>query len=247
MLLESGMRIDPEKRDGNMSATQARIGRLLLCCLAIGGLIVAMMSRAQQSATNNQANLRSKKPMTTAIAPHGKEIATLAGGCFWCTEAIFTELKGVDKVEPGYAGGTLANPSYEDVCTGTTGHAESIQITFDPKVISFHDLLVVFLTTHDPTTLNRQGNDRGTQYRSAIFYHSEQQKEVAHRAIQEINAQKLYANKIVTEVTPFTNFYVAEDYHKNYFARNPDQGYCQIVIAPKVIKFREHFRDKLKK
>jgi peptide-methionine (S)-S-oxide reductase len=230
-----------------MSATQARIGRVLLICIAVSGLIYAMRSRAQQTDAGGQTNARSKNPMTISTAPHGKEVATLAGGCFWCTEAIFTELKGVDKVEPGYAGGQVANPSYEQVCTGETGHAESIQIVFDPKVISFHDLLVIFFTVHDPTTLNRQGNDSGTQYRSAVFYHSDQQKEIAHKVIQEITAQKLYPNKIVTEVTPFTNFYVAEDYHKNYFARHPGQGYCQVVIAPKVVKFREHFRDRLKK
>jgi peptide-methionine (S)-S-oxide reductase len=214
-----------------------------MICTALTCLLYAVIGSAQQKSTNT----RSQKPMTASTTPHGKEVATLAGGCFWCTEAIFTELKGVEKVEPGYAGGHTANPTYEEVCAGDTGHAESIQITFDPKVISFHDLLVVFFTTHDPTTLNRQGHDVGTQYRSAVFYHGDHQKEIAHQVIHEIAAKHLYANKIVTEVTPFTNFYAAEDYHKNYFERNPNQGYCQVVIAPKVVKFREHFRDKLKK
>jgi len=185
--------------------------------------------------------------MTSLNIPQGKDVAVVAGGCFWCTEAIFTELKGVEKVEPGYSGGFEANPSYQDVCTGTTGHAESIRIVFDPKLISYHDLLAVFFTTHDPTTLNRQGNDEGTQYRSSIFYHSQEQKETAEKVIQEITAKKLYPNKVVTEVVPFSNFYVAEDYHKNYFARHPDQGYCQVIIAPKVAKFRDHYRELLKK
>ena len=185
--------------------------------------------------------------MTPIHAPAGKEIATLAGGCFWCTEAIFTELKGVDKVEPGYAGGQVEKPSYEQVCTGTTGHAETIQVTFDPKVVSYHDLLAIFFSTHDPTTLNRQGADVGTQYRSAVFYHSPAQKATAEKVIQEIEKQHLWPNPIVTEVTPFTNFYAAEEYHRDYFARNPGQGYCRVVIAPKVAKFREHYREKLKR
>ncbi len=183
--------------------------------------------------------------MQSDPAPAGKEIATLAGGCFWCTEAIFRELKGVEKVEPGYAGGKTPNPSYEQVCTGTTGHAESIQITFDPKVISFHDLLEIFFSTHNPTTLNRQGDDVGTQYRSAIFYHSPHQQETAKQVIREVDAKHIWPAPIVTEVTPFTNFYPAEEYHQDYFERNPRQPYCQFVIAPKVAKFREHWRAKL--
>lgn len=186
-------------------------------------------------------------PITAPTVPSGRELATLAGGCFWCTDAIFRDLKGVDKVESGYAGGHVPNPSYSQVCDGTTGHAEGIEITFDPKVISFHDLLVIFFTTHDPTTLNRQGADAGTQYRSAVFTHSEEQKQTAHQVIKEIEAEKLYSSLIVTEVTPFTNFYPAEGYHQDYFANNPSQGYCRIVIAPKVTKFREHFREKLKR
>jgi len=185
-------------------------------------------------------------PKTETPAPSGKEVATLAGGCFWCTEAVFTDLKGVEKVESGYAGGRVANPSYEQVCGGDTGHAESIQITFDPKVISFHDLLEVFFTVHDPTTLNRQGNDVGTQYRSAVFTHSDAQKATAEKVIQEINAAKIWDGPIVTEVTPFTNFYKAEDYHQEYYRLHGRQPYCQFIIAPKVAKFRAHFREKLK-
>ncbi len=204
------------------------------------------------STPENDGNQKDSKRMTqllitTPTVPPGRELATLAGGCFWCTDAIFRDLKGVDKVESGYAGGAVPNPSYEQVCGGRTGHAEGIEITFDPKVISFHDLLVVFFTTHDPTTLNRQGADAGTQYRSAIFTHSEEQKQVAQQVIQEIQGEKLYNDPVVTEVTPFTNFYVAEGYHQDYYANNANAGYCRIVIAPKVTKFREHFREKLKR
>ena len=186
-------------------------------------------------------------PITTPTVPPGREIATLAAGCFWCTDAIFRDLKGVDKVESGYAGGAVPNPSYGEVCDGTTGHAEGIEIIFDPKVISYHDLLVIFFTTHDPTTLNRQGADTGTQYRSAIFTHSEEQKQVAEQVIKEIEAEHLFNNPIVTEVTPFTNFYSAEGYHQDYYTNNPNQGYCRVVIAPKVSKFRQHFAEKLKR
>ena len=176
----------------------------------------------------------------------GMEIATLAGGCFWCTEAIFRELKGVESVVPGYAGGRPENPSYQQVCSGTTGHAEAIQITFDPAIISFHDLLGIFFTTHDPTTLNRQGADAGTQYRSAIFTHSDAQKDIAKQVIREIEEAHVWPGRIVTEVTPFTNFYPAEGYHQDYFANNPNQPYCQVVIAPKVAKLRKRYQDRLK-
>ncbi|MCC6616887.1 MAG: peptide-methionine (S)-S-oxide reductase MsrA [Anaerolineae bacterium] len=174
------------------------------------------------------------------------EVATLAGGCFWCLEAVYDELKGVTDVVSGYAGGHVTNPSYQAVCTGTTGHAEVIQITFDPQVVSFGDLLDVFFTIHDPTTLNRQGNDVGTQYRSAIYYHSPEQKAIAEQKIADITAARLWNNPIVTEVTPIDTFYPAEDYHQEYFARNPYQGYCQFVIAPKVAKFRKHYLEQLK-
>jgi peptide-methionine (S)-S-oxide reductase len=175
------------------------------------------------------------------------EIATLAGGCFWCLEAVFDELKGVESVESGYSGGHVQSPSYAQVCNGDTGHAESVQITFDPQVLSFKDLLTVFFTAHDPTTLNRQGNDVGTQYRSAIFYHNEEQKEIAETAIQELSAEKIWNDPIVTEVIPFDQFYIAEDYHQEYFQNNSFQPYCRIVIAPKVARIRRKFADRLKK
>ena len=175
------------------------------------------------------------------------ELATLAGGCFWCLEAAFNELKGVERVQSGYAGGTVPHPTYEQVCTGRTGHAEAVQIAFDPVVISYADLLDVFFVIHDPTTLNRQGVDAGTQYRSAIFYHSPEQEAAARRAIAGLEAAKLWGGPIVTQVVPLEAFYPAEDYHRDYYARNPRQGYCQIVIAPKVAKVRKAFFAKLKK
>ena len=175
------------------------------------------------------------------------QVATLAGGCFWCIEAVFDELKGVVSVESGYSGGHVANPSYRAVCTGMTGHAEAVQITFDPSVISFHDILKVFFTVHDPTTLNQQGADVGTQYRSAIFYHDEEQKRVAEEVIKEISEAKIWKDPIVTEVTKFDQFYMAEDYHQEYYANNPFQPYCRVVIAPKVTKFRAKYFDQLKK
>jgi peptide-methionine (S)-S-oxide reductase len=175
------------------------------------------------------------------------EVATLAGGCFWCLEAVFDELKGVESVESGYSGGHVQRPSYAQVCDGDTGHAEVVQVTFDPQVLSYKDLLTVFFTIHDPTTLNRQGNDVGTQYRSAIFYHNEGQKKIAEAVIQEVGAAKIWDHPIVTEVTPFDKFYMAEVYHQEYFKNNPFQGYCRVVIAPKVSKFRHKFADRLKK
>lgn len=177
---------------------------------------------------------------------HKSEVITLGGGCFWCLEAVFDELNGVEHVESGYAGGSVRNPTYRQVCNGNTGHAEVVQITFDPQIVSLADILRVFFTTHDPTTLNRQGADVGTQYRSAIFYHNDEQKRVAEEVIREITAAKIWDNPIVTQVAPLGEFYMAEDYHQEYFQNNPYQGYCQIVIAPKVAKFRKLYRDKLK-
>ncbi len=174
------------------------------------------------------------------------ETATLAGGCFWCLEAAFQDLKGVERVQSGYAGGRVANPSYEQVCTGTTGHAEVVQITFDPEMVSFDDLLHVFFTIHDPTTLNRQGVDVGSQYRSAIFYHTPDQKATAERVIAELQSEHVWDDPIVTERKPLEAFYPAEEYHRDYFRRNPTQGYCSAVIAPKVAKVRKLFLDKLK-
>lgn len=176
-----------------------------------------------------------------------REVATLGGGCFWCLEAVYDELKGVEKVESGYAGGNVPNPTYEQVCSGRTGHAEVVQITFDPATISFKELLDVFFTIHDPTTRNRQGNDVGPQYRSIILYHDSGQRAVAEQAIAELNAAKLWGKPIVTELVPFTAFYPAEEYHQEYFQRNPYQPYCQLVVAPKVAKARKHFLDKLKR
>ena len=175
------------------------------------------------------------------------QTATLAGGCFWCLEAVFDEVKGVQGVESGYAGGQGANPSYRDVCTGMTGHAEVVQVHFDPNVVSYRDLLNVFFAIHDPTTLNRQGADVGTQYRSAIFYHDDEQKKIAEELIQELNGQQIWDRPIVTELTRLDKFYMAEEYHQEYFARNPYQPYCMAVVAPKVSKFRKHFLEMLKK
>ena len=182
-----------------------------------------------------------------AQTPAGKEITTLAGGCFWCLEAVFDELKGVESVGSGYMGGTIANPTYEQVCSGRTSHAEVVQITFDPVVVSFKEILEVFFVIHDPTTLNRQGNDAGTQYRSAIFYHSPEQKSQAEQVIKNLNGAHIWNSPIVTEVVPAQTFYRAEGYHQEYFLRNPAQPYCMFVVAPKVIKLRKQFLGKLKK
>lgn len=175
------------------------------------------------------------------------QTATLAGGCFWCLEAVFDEVKGVLSVESGYANGDVPNPTYRAVCGGDTGYAEAVHIKFDPSVISYRDLLNVFFTIHDPTTLNRQGADVGTQYRSGIYTHSEEQKETAEETIKDFTSQKVWGSPIVTEVEPLKNFYIAEDYHQEYFARNQFQPYCQVVVAPKVAKFRKHYMELLKK
>jgi len=175
------------------------------------------------------------------------QTATLAGGCFWCLEAVYDEIKGVQGVESGYAGGHVDNPTYRAVCNGDTGHAEVIQVHFDPNIVSYRDLLNVFFAIHDPTTLNRQGADTGTQYRSAIFYHDDEQKRIAEELIKDLNAQKIWERPIVTEVTKLDKFYMAEDYHQEYFANNPYQPYCMAVVSPKVSKFRKHFIEMLKK
>ncbi|HKL33730.1 MAG TPA: peptide-methionine (S)-S-oxide reductase MsrA [Tangfeifania sp.] len=172
--------------------------------------------------------------------------ATLGGGCFWCTEAVYKELKGVVDVVPGYSGGSIKNPAYREVCTGRTGHAEVVQISYNPEVVSYKEILEVFFMTHDPTTLNRQGNDVGTQYRSAVFYHDEYQKETAEEVIRYFEKENIYNQPIVTEVAPFETFYKAEDYHKDYFERNEDQPYCQFIVAPKVAKFKKIFKNKIK-
>jgi peptide-methionine (S)-S-oxide reductase len=189
-------------------------------------------------------------PMSEAQPPRTSgptEVATLGGGCFWCLEAVFDELKGVDSVVSGYAGGSVVNPTYDQVCSGRTGHAEVTQVTFDPSVISFKDLLDVFFTIHDPSTLNRQGNDVGTQYRSIILYHSPEQKAIAEQEIAELTANKTWPNRIVTEIEPLATFYPAESYHQDYYENNRYQPYCTVVVAPKVAKARKYFLDKLKK
>jgi peptide-methionine (S)-S-oxide reductase len=184
--------------------------------------------------------------MSIPTATASPQVALLAGGCFWCLEAVFEQLRGVLKVESGYAGGTVPNPSYKAVCTGTTGHAEVVKITFDPAGISYRELLEIFFAIHDPTTLNRQGNDVGTQYRSAIYYYSTEQKDTAQAVIAEMTAQHVYSHPIVTELSPAPEFFKAEEYHQSYYRDNPEQGYCQLVINPKVAKARKIFAAKLK-
>jgi peptide-methionine (S)-S-oxide reductase len=175
------------------------------------------------------------------------ETATLAAGCFWCVEAVFDDLRGVESVESGYSGGHTENPTYQQVCSETTGHAEVIQLKFDANVISFKEILQVFFAVHDPTTLNRQGNDVGSSYRSAIFYNSDEQRRIAEEVIKKVEAEGVYDNRIVTEIKPFDRFYIAENYHQEYFANNPNQPYCAAVVAPKVAKFRQNFVDRLKR
>ncbi len=179
--------------------------------------------------------------------PSGYETATLAGGCFWCLEAVFLELKGVEKVVSGYSGGTSPSPSYRDVCSGTTGHAEAVQVTFRPEEISFRDIAEIFFTIHDPTTLNRQGADEGTQYRSAVFYHDQEQKAVTDEVIRRLESSGVWENPVVTEVTPFQNFYPAEEYHRDYYRQNIEDPYCRIIIKPKIAKLRSLFFNRLKK
>jgi peptide-methionine (S)-S-oxide reductase len=202
----------------------------MLKAVALIAGVVLGTNAMSQTVTNSQAN----------------EVITVGGGCFWCTEAVFEQLKGVETVESGYSGGTVPNPTYEQVSTGDTGHAEVSQITFDPGVVSLKVILEVFFTVHDPTTLDRQGNDVGTQYRSVIFYRNDEQKAVAKQVIKDIAAAKIWDGQIVTQLSPFKAFYKAEDYHQEYFKLHGRQPYCQMVIAPKVAKFREHFRSLLK-
>ena len=210
---------------------------LYVLCILLSGVFTMAISQAQ-----NNNHKKSQPP-----PGNEREIATLAGGCFWCLEAVFGELRGVENVESGYSGGDTQNPSYEQVCVGATGHAEVIQITFDPKSISFRKILEVFFSIHNPTTLNQQGADEGTQYRSAIFYHSPEQKDIAETVIKEVNDSKVWDNPIVTEVAPFVAFYRAEDYHQDYYNRNRRQSYCQMVISPKLAKVRKQFQSLLKK
>lgn len=195
---------------------------------------------------NDRFSAQTEQPTEEFKMADHLEVATLGGGCFWCVEAIYQDVIGVHKVVSGYMGGAVENPTYKQVCTGTTGHAEVLQITFDPGKMTYEDLLTIFWHTHDPTTLNRQGNDAGTQYRSVIFYHSEQQKEIAEKSKKETDVSKLWPNPIVTEISPAPVFYPAEEYHQNYFKDNPYQPYCMMVIHPKVQKFRKSFQEKLK-
>lgn len=214
-------------------------------------IAVAFVTAIFFNACAQQTKQADKTPVAAATAntmhmDNRSDTITLGAGCFWCVEAVFQNLKGVQKVTSGYSGGTVKNPSYKEVCAGTTGHAEVCQIVYDPKVLSFPEILEVFWKTHDPTTLNRQSNDVGTQYRSAIFYHTEEQRKLAEEYKEKVNKSGAYDHPIVTEIVPFKNFYPAEDYHQNYFNQNGEQPYCQYVIQPKVDKFKKVFKDKLK-
>lgn len=195
----------------------------------------------------SKSEIKQKNNKTMSEQNSNLETATFGSGCFWCTEAIFERVKGVSSVVSGYSGGSVANPTYKEVCNGTTGHAECTQITFDPAVITYDELLEIFWKMHDPTTLNRQGNDVGTQYRSVIFYHNDDQKQKAEFYKKKLNDEKIWDKPIVTEITKFEKFYPAEDYHQEYYDNNPNQGYCAYVITPKVEKFEKIFKDKLKK
>lgn len=210
---------------------------LFLCYLAI----ITSACEAKENKRKSVMGMENKVTENQKL-----EKATFAGGCFWCTEALFLEIKGVEKVVPGYTGGKVVNPTYEEVCEGTTGHAEAIEITYNPDLVSYEDLLEVFFGTHDPTTLNRQGADVGTQYRSEIFYHSEAQKKAAENFINLLNTQNIYGKPVVTKIAPAAKFYVAEEYHKNYYNRNKNQGYCMAVIAPKLDKLKKNYKSKLK-
>jgi peptide-methionine (S)-S-oxide reductase len=214
---------------------------LFLCCMVV--ISCAQSEKKQKEKLNRDVSVMNEDNVDTA----GTEVATFGTGCFWCTEAVLESLDGVKKVVSGYSGGMVANPSYEEVCTGTTGHAECVEVTYDPQVISYATLLEAFFRSHDPTSLNRQGNDVGTQYRSVIFYHNDAQKKLAEQAKSELDKSGAYAKPIVTEISTAGKFYIAEDYHQNYFANNPDQGYCAYVVAPKLEKFKKVFKDKLKK
>jgi peptide-methionine (S)-S-oxide reductase len=206
----------------------------------IAGLAVSCARGGEKSMSDPGAS-----GAEAAAADSSREVVTLAGGCFWCLEAIFSQVRGVSSVESGYSGGTVPHPSYDEVCTGTTGHAEAVQVTFDPRVVSLHQILEIFFTVHDPTTLNRQGADQGTQYRSAIFYRSEAQKAAAENVMQEISHAGIWDRPLVTELVPLQSFYKAEGYHQEYYEKNPQQPYCALVIQPKVIHFREKFKELL--
>jgi len=213
--------------------------------------LILLLTALSFAACGQADNTKKKKsmaelPKTTVEVPQGYEVATLGSGCFWCIEAIYQDVQGIEDVRSGFSGGHVASPSYQQAVSGTSGHAEVIQFNYDPQVISFQEILEIFWATHDPTTLNRQGNDVGPQYRSAVFFHNEKQKEEATFFKQRLDEEKAFDKPIVTEITPFSNFYVAEEYHQNYYKLNANQGYCQYVIRPKVEKFKKAFADKLK-
>ena len=222
------------------------LGRLCVPVLLVLAVWAVMLTGCATQPAFSDSNEIKQGPIQPVKAPTGREIATFAGGCFWARDAMFRHLKGVDTVVSGFAGGHTPHPSYEEVSTGTTGQAETVQITFDPKVISYHDLLDVFFHTHDPTTLNAQVPDEGTQYRSAVFYHSAPQKAMTEQVIRDVTKAHLYPNPIITQVVPYTGFYPAEDYHQNYFALNPAQPYCANVVAPEVAHFRKLYHARLK-
>ena len=228
----------------NFNSTLSRTA--LLVGVVLGLWAVLLTGCATQPAFSQGSNEILQGAIQPVKTPAGREVATFAGGCFWARDAMFRHLKGVDKVESGFAGGRTPHPSYELVCTGTTGQAETVQIFFDPKVISYHDLLDIFFHTHDPTTLNKQDPDVGTQYRSAVFYHNVKQKADTEAEIGEIEKAHLYPNPVVTQVVPYTGFWKAEDYHQNYFALNPDDPYCQSVVAGEVAHFRQLYKTRLK-
>ena len=232
--------MNPKRPFSFVSVVAIGVGALMVLAL------LSSLLRAKPAASKNAKTQTTKLPATAMKAPQGKEIATFAAGCFWSMEAIFEKLKGVESVEPGYAGGHVARPSYDQVSEGTTGHAEAVNIVFDPKVISYRDLLQVLLIVRDPTTLNRQGPDVGPNYRSVIFTHNEAQEKAAKDAIRDITEKKVWKAPIVTPVTSFANFYQAEDYHRDYYTRNPQLGYCKAVIAPKMEQLKKKFGDKVK-
>jgi len=207
-------------------------------------LIFPFLGSCQNQNPSTKVSLKNKPMMTNSNVKF--DTATFGGGCFWCTEAMFAELKGVQSAVSGYSGGTVKNPSYKEVCSGTTGHAEVIQVVYDPAIISFAQLMQVFFLTHDPTTLNRQGNDIGTQYRSVVFYRNEEEKRIAQETIAEVATSGVYSDRIVTTLEPFETFYQAEDYHQDYFSQNSNQPYCSLVINPKLMKFRKTFESLLK-
>ena len=224
-----------------MKTTISLFTFMFLCCMV--AISCAQSDKKQKKKMNKETAALDESNVSTA----NMEIATFGTGCFWCTEAVLESLDGVKKVVSGYSGGTVANPTYKEVCEGSTGHAECVEVTYDPKVITYAELLEAFFRSHDPTSLNRQGNDVGTQYRSVIFYHNDEQKREAEQAKVELDKSGAYDKTIVTEITKAVKFYEAEDYHQNYFANNPDQGYCAFVIAPKLDKFKKVFKDKLRK